>query len=125
MHLFLDTANIGHIRHGVELGVISGVTTNPSLVSKEGKTDYQALVKEICSIVVPGPVSTEVLSQNAPGMIAEAREISKWADNIVVKIPASLGKHKSKLHFMFLSKPGFTRSSSRSYLHQSFCGQAG
>jgi len=89
MRLFLDTANIDHIRHGVELGVISGVTTNPSLVSKEGKVNYQELVKKICSIV-PGPVSTEVLSQDASGMIAEAREIAKWADNIVVKIPASL-----------------------------------
>jgi len=89
MRLFLDTANIDHIRHGVELGVISGVTTNPSLVSKEGKVNYQELVKKICSIV-PGPVSTEVLSQDASGMITEAREIAKWADNIVVKIPASL-----------------------------------
>jgi transaldolase len=89
MRLFLDTANIDHIRHGVELGIISGVTTNPSLVSKEGNVDYQQLVKEICSIV-PGPVSSEVLSQDAPGMIAEAREIAKWAKNIVVKIPASL-----------------------------------
>jgi len=89
MRLFLDTANIDHIRHGVELGVISGVTTNPSLVSKEGKVNYQELVKKICSIV-PGPVSTEVLSQDASGMIAEAREIAKWADNIVVKIPANL-----------------------------------
>lgn len=90
MRLFLDTANIDHIRHGVELGVISGVTTNPSLISREGKVNYQKLVKEICSIVFPGPVSTEVLSQDAPGMITEAREIAKWADNIVVKIPATL-----------------------------------
>lgn len=89
MRLFLDTANIDHIRHGVELGIVSGVTTNPSLVSKEGKVNYQTLVKKICSIV-PGPVSTEVLSQNAQGMISEAREIAKWADNIVVKIPASI-----------------------------------
>jgi transaldolase len=89
MRLFLDTANIEHIRHGVRLGVISGVTTNPSLVSREGKVDYQKLVKEICA-VVPGPVSTEVLSQDASGMITEAREIARWADNIVVKIPANL-----------------------------------
>jgi transaldolase len=89
MRLFLDTANIDHIRHGVELGVISGVTTNPSLVSREGKVNYQELVKKICSIV-PGPVSTEVLSQDASGMIVEAREIAKWADNIAVKIPANL-----------------------------------
>ena len=85
----MDTANIEHIRHGVRLGVISGVTTNPSLISREGKVDYQKLVKEICS-VVPGPVSTEVLSQDASGMIDEAREVARWADNIVVKIPANL-----------------------------------
>ena len=89
MRLFLDTANLEHIRHGVKLGIVSGVTTNPSLVSREGKVDYRTLVQEICS-VVPGPVSTEVLSLDAPGMIAEAREIAKWADNIAVKIPASL-----------------------------------
>jgi len=89
MELFLDTANIEHIRHGVSLGVVTGVTTNPSLISKEGRLDYQNLVKEICSIV-PGPVSTEVLSQDTQGMITEAREIAKWAKNIVVKIPASL-----------------------------------
>ncbi len=89
MRLFLDTANIEHIRHGVRLGVITGVTTNPSLVSKEGKVDYQRLVQEICS-VVPGPVSTEVLSQDVSGMVAEAKEVASWAKNVVVKIPASL-----------------------------------
>ena len=89
MQLFLDTANLTHIKHGVELGVISGVTTNPSLVSKEGKVDYKSLVKDICS-VVPGPVSTEVLSANAAGMIAEAHEIVTWAENIAVKIPLTL-----------------------------------
>jgi transaldolase len=89
MKIFLDTANIEHIRHGVRLGVVQGVTTNPSIISREGKVDYQELVKQICSIV-PGPVSTEVLSQDVRAMVAEAREIAKWADNIVVKIPASL-----------------------------------
>ena len=89
MKIFLDTANIEHIRHGVKLGIVTGVTTNPSIVSREGKVDYRGLVQEICSIV-PGPVSTEVLSQDAQGMVAEAREIAKWAKNIVVKIPASL-----------------------------------
>ena len=65
------------------------MTTNPTIVSREGKVDYQKLVQEICSIV-PGPVSTEVLSQDVAGMITEAREIARWAENIVVKIPASL-----------------------------------
>lgn len=89
MRLFLDTANLEHIRHGARLGVISGVTTNPSLISKEGKVNYKKLVQEICSIV-PGPVSTEVISQDTAGMVAEAREIAKWAKNVVVKIPAGL-----------------------------------
>ena len=89
MKIFLDTANIEHIRHGVRLGVVVGVTTNPSLVSREGNVDYRKLVQEICSIV-PGPVSTEVLGQDVQAMVTEAREIAKWAGNIVVKIPASL-----------------------------------
>jgi transaldolase len=89
MRFFLDTANIEHINHGVRLGVVTGVTTNPSLVSKEGKVDYKKLVQQICA-VVPGPVSTEVISQDMDGMVAEARQIATWAKNIVVKIPASL-----------------------------------
>jgi transaldolase len=89
MKIFLDTANIEHIRHGVRLGVVVGVTTNPSLVSREGNVDYRKLVQEICSIV-SGPVSTEVLGQDVQAMVTEAREIAKWAGNIVVKIPANL-----------------------------------
>jgi transaldolase len=69
--------------------VITGVTTNPSLVSKEGKVDYKQLVQKICS-VVPGPVSTEVLGTDVAGMLAEARQIAKWAKNVVVKIPACI-----------------------------------
>jgi transaldolase len=89
MRFFLDTANIEHISHGVRMGVVTGVTTNPSLVSKEGKVDYKKLVQQICALV-PGPVSTEVLSQDVAGMVAEARQIATWAKNIVVKIPASI-----------------------------------
>jgi transaldolase len=89
MRLFLDTANLEHIKYGVKLGVISGVTTNPSLVSKEGKADYKSLVQQICA-AVPGPVSTEVIAADVDGMIAEARKIAKWADNVVVKIPATI-----------------------------------
>ena len=89
MRLFLDTANVEHIKYGARLGIISGVTTNPSLVSKEGKVNYKKLVQEICSII-SGPVSTEVISQDVAGMVSEAREIAKWASNVVVKIPAGL-----------------------------------
>ncbi len=85
MQLFLDTANLDEIKEAASWGVISGVTTNPSLVAKE-KRDFRTLVKEIASIV-PGPISAEVLSDAAEDMIPEARELSKIASNIVVKIP--------------------------------------
>jgi len=85
MQLFLDTANLDEIKEAASWGVISGVTTNPSLVAKE-KKDFKALVKEIASIV-PGPISAEVLSDDAEGMIAEARDLAKIAPNVVIKIP--------------------------------------
>jgi len=88
MRIFLDTANIDHIRQGVRLGVVSGVTTNPTLVSKEGHKDYKAMVKEICSIV-SGPVSAEVVVEGVPAMLEQAREIATWAPNVVIKIPAT------------------------------------
>jgi len=88
MRIFLDTANIEHIRQGVKLGVVTGVTTNPTLVSKEGHKDYRAVVKEICSIV-PGPVSAEVVVEGVPAMLEQARQIAAWAPNVVIKIPAT------------------------------------
>ena len=88
MHIFLDTANIEHIRHAARLGVISGVTTNPTLVAREEAGDFRVAILEICSMV-PGPISVEALSLDAEGMKQEARELSSWHDNIVVKIPVS------------------------------------
>ncbi|MFC1897763.1 fructose-6-phosphate aldolase [Chloroflexota bacterium] len=88
MRIFLDTANIDQIRQADKLGVISGVTTNPSLVSKESPVDYRAAVQEICSII-PGPVSVEVVTEEAQAMIEQARDISTWAPNVVIKIPAT------------------------------------
>jgi transaldolase len=88
MRIFLDTANIDHIRQGVKLGVVTGVTTNPSLVSKEGHQDYQAVVQEICAIV-PGPVSAEVVVEGVDAMLEQARQIAAWAPNVVIKIPAT------------------------------------
>lgn len=82
---FLDTANVDEIRQGMGWGVVDGVTTNPTLVAKEGR-DFEEVVKEIAGIV-PGPVSAEVVSVTAPEMIAEARKLTAWAPNIVVKIP--------------------------------------
>ncbi|MFC2072448.1 fructose-6-phosphate aldolase [Chloroflexota bacterium] len=88
MRIFLDTANIDKIKQGVKMGVVSGVTTNPTLAAKEGNTNYEALSKEICAIV-PGPVSVEVLVEGVEPMIEQARQISAWAPNTVIKIPAT------------------------------------
>jgi len=88
MRIFLDTANIDQIKQAAKLGIISGVTTNPSLVSKEETTDYEASIKEICSII-PGPISAEVLVEGVEPMIEQARQIATWAPNVVIKIPAS------------------------------------
>jgi transaldolase len=85
MKFFIDTANIDEIRKANELGMVDGVTTNPSLVAREGR-EFTGLLKEICSIV-DGPVNAEVVSLDAEGMIKEARELVKLADNIVVKVP--------------------------------------
>lgn len=86
MRIFLDTANIEEIQSGVKTGVVSGVTTNPSLASKEGYQSYRELVQKIC-LLTPGHVSVEVIEEDTAGMLAQAREISKWAPNTVVKIP--------------------------------------
>ncbi len=85
MKFFIDTANIEEIKKANELGMVDGVTTNPSLVSKEQRP-FEEILKDICA-VVNGPVSAEVVSLEAPGMVAEAKELVKIADNIVIKIP--------------------------------------
>lgn len=85
MKIFIDTANIKEIKEASSLGLIDGVTTNPTLMAREGRNCQQVL-KEICGLVT-GPVSAEVISLDAPGMVEEARELVKIAKNIVVKIP--------------------------------------
>ena len=86
MKFFIDTANPGEIKKAYEMGVIDGVTTNPTLISKENR-DFESLIQEICKIIRGLPISLEVLSLEAEGMIGEARKLSKMGDNIVVKIP--------------------------------------
>lgn len=85
MKFFLDTANVDEIKRIDDLGLVDGVTTNPTLISREGK-DFEEVIKDICSFV-KGPVSAEVIGLTSEEMVKEARIISKWADNIVVKIP--------------------------------------
>ena len=88
MKMFIDTANVDHIREANDLGVICGVTTNPSLIAKEGR-DFVEVVKEITTIV-DGPISAEVISLDHEGMVKEARELVKIHKNIVIKIPMTL-----------------------------------
>lgn len=85
MKLFIDTANIDEIREASRIGIVDGVTTNPSLIAKEGR-DFISVVKEICSIV-DGPISAEVVSLKSEEMVKEARILAKIHKNIVVKIP--------------------------------------
>lgn len=85
MKLFIDTANIEEIKEINDWGVICGVTTNPSLIVKEGR-DFKEVIKEISNIV-DGPISAEVISLEKHGMVEEARELSKLGDNIIIKIP--------------------------------------
>ena len=86
MQIFLDTANIDQIKQAAKLGIISGVTTNPSLLAKETTNDYESVTKKICAII-DGPVSVEVLSETADEMIKEARVKAAWAPNVNIKIP--------------------------------------
>jgi transaldolase len=85
MKLFIDTANVAEITEAASWGILDGVTTNPSLVAKEGRS-YRELVAEICHIV-PGPVSAEVLATEAEGMEREGRELAAIAENVVIKLP--------------------------------------
>jgi transaldolase len=87
MKLYLDTANIDEIREIAGWGILDGVTTNPTLMARE-KGDYKNILKEICELV-KGPVSGEVLNLEAPGMVQEARELSKISEHIVIKIPCT------------------------------------
>jgi transaldolase len=86
MRFFLDSANIQEITNAWEMGIISGVTTNPSLVAKEGCGDFHALIRQIAGIV-DGPISAEVIALDYEGMLGEARQLAAIHDNIVVKIP--------------------------------------
>ncbi|MBI3447762.1 MAG: fructose-6-phosphate aldolase [Acidobacteria bacterium] len=85
MKFFLDTGSVEEIRKGLELGLVDGVTTNPSLVAKEGRS-FKDLLKEICSIV-SGPVNAEVTAIDSPGMLKQAMELKEIAPNIIIKIP--------------------------------------
>ena len=99
MRFFLDTANVEHIKEANEMGVICGVTTNPSLIAKEGR-DFTETIKEITEIV-DGPISGEVISEDAEGMIKEGREIAAIHPNMIVKIPMTVEGIKTNVTLIF------------------------
>ena len=85
MKFFIDTADVDEIKKAAELGILDGVTTNPSLIKKSGRK-FREVIKEICDIV-PGPVSAEVIATDFDGMISEGKELAQISDNVVVKVP--------------------------------------
>jgi len=89
MKFFIDTANLDEIRDAMDMGVLDGVTTNPTLLAREGRKDTDALLKEICDIV-QGPVSGEVTALDAAGMIAEGKRLAALSECLVVKIPTTI-----------------------------------
>jgi len=88
MKFFIDTANIQEIKEASSMGMVDGVTTNPTLIAREGR-DFKEIITEICQIV-DGPISAEVISLDEAGMVAEARDLAKIHRNIVVKIPMTI-----------------------------------
>ena len=108
MQLFLDTANLDEIRQGAETKIISGVTTNPTLIMKEGR-DYVQTLKEITKIV-NGPISAETISLDAKGMVKEGKEFAKIHKNIVIKGNKHVAKIKNNngvfsfMHYSGISK---------------------
>jgi transaldolase len=97
MQFFLDTANLNEIREAASFGFADGVTTNPSLIAKEGNVDFKQHIAAICEIV-KGPVSAEVTSQDVDGMIREGLEYSKIAPNVVIKCPLTRDGLKATRH---------------------------
>lgn len=98
MKFFIDTANLDEIAQANEMGLIDGVTTNPSLIAKEGDIDFKEHIGKICSMV-EGDISAEVVSLDAEGMLKEGRELAKIADNVVIKCPLTLDGLKATRTF--------------------------
>ncbi len=88
MQLYIDTANINEIREAASWGILSGVTTNPTLVAKEKGADFRSVISEIATLV-DGPISAETISLDAEGMIREGEEYAAWHPNVIVKVPST------------------------------------
>ena len=89
MQIFLDSANLNEIREAASWGILSGVTTNPTLIAKEKGVDFQSVIQEIATLV-DGPISTETISLDGEGMVREGLEYAKWHPNVIVKVPSTV-----------------------------------
>ena len=129
MQFFIDTADIEEIRTALGWGLVDGVTTNPSLVAKTGRT-FEEVIKDITELV-DGPISLEVTALDAEGMVTQARELVKYGENVVIKIPLILdglqavrtlspGRNQNQRNAVLLSRSGAACRQSRSYLHFAF-----
>ena len=87
MRLFVDTANLAEIKEAASLGIVAGVTTNPSLLAKEGNGNVTETIQASCKLFPNGPVSMEVTAETAEGMVAEGTQFATWGENVYVKIP--------------------------------------
>lgn len=99
MKLFIDSANLNEIREVASWGTISGVTTNPTLLAKDNHGDVQKAIQEIARLIPQGPISVEVVSEDAKGMIAEGETFNAWAENIAVKVPMTKEGMKAVRYF--------------------------
>lgn len=99
MRIFVDTANLEEIRQAASLGVITGVTTNPTLLAKNNHGDVKSVIQEIAQLIPDGPISVEVNSEDASGMIKEGETFATWADNIAVKVPMTVEGMKAVRYF--------------------------
>jgi transaldolase len=99
MKLFIDTANLAEIREAATWGTIAGVTTNPTLLAKDNHGDVKKVIQEIAQLIPNGPISVEVISDHAEGMIKEGLEFSQWAENIAIKVPMTKEGMKAVYYF--------------------------
>lgn len=99
MKLFIDSANLNEIREVSTWGTISGVTTNPTLLARDNHGDVKSVIQEIAQLIPTGPISVEVVSETAEGMIKEGMDFNGWADNIAVKVPMTKEGMKAVRYF--------------------------
>src|SRR5581483_1077147 len=122
MKIFLDTGHLEEIRRAVDLGVVDGVTTNPTLASKEGRP-FRDLILEMCKLLKDGVVNAEVVSTDTEGMLREARELAGWHPNIVVKVPMTREGIRVNVTLVFSPAQALLAAKAGAYFVSPFLGR--